>query len=290
MQGYPYSCLEQKVSKAIGTADRRAWDGVAGQMPVYLDSDGLAWYFPSPPVGLGSDVLTSYILSVANEAGYPIPDETSARMLSALDAYVQGRIKRKGYDEWSRRPDMPVRKLLAIEALARYGKATPAHLATVEISPGLWPTGAVVAWLDILQRMPDVQDRAQRIAEAEAILRTRMVASGTLTQFANEGEDYWWWLMMSPDNTAVRAVSALMDSPQWQREIPRRFREHDPAQLEQIQPGAHHHLGRFRCALSRSPGFAQSEGGRLRMGDTKADGSRRSHRERPNCLGARGRL
>jgi uncharacterized protein YfaS (alpha-2-macroglobulin family) len=224
MQSYPYSCLEQKVSKAIGTADRRAWDSVAGQMPVYLDSDGLAWYFPSPREGWGSDVLTSYILSVANEAGYPIPDETSARMLTALDAYVQGRIKRKSYDEWSHRPDLPTRKLLAIEALSRYGKATPAHLATVEISPGLWPTAAVVAWLDILQRVHDVPDRAKRIAEAEAILRTRMVASGTLTQFANEGEDYWWWMMMSPDNTAVRAVSALMDSPDWQREIPRLLR------------------------------------------------------------------
>ncbi|MFT3857654.1 MAG: MG2 domain-containing protein [Aquabacterium sp.] len=43
---YPYVCLEQKASVAIGLRDTGAWRAVASQIPLYLDEDGLANYFP----------------------------------------------------------------------------------------------------------------------------------------------------------------------------------------------------------------------------------------------------
>ena len=43
---YPFACLEQKASKAIGLKDSKLWSSVANTLPTYLDSDGLASYFP----------------------------------------------------------------------------------------------------------------------------------------------------------------------------------------------------------------------------------------------------
>ena len=43
---YPFACLEQKTSKAIGLRDGKLWQTVVAQIPSYLDGDGLASYFP----------------------------------------------------------------------------------------------------------------------------------------------------------------------------------------------------------------------------------------------------
>ena len=43
---YPFICLEQKVSKAVGLRDAALWAEVSNALPTYLDSDGLANYFP----------------------------------------------------------------------------------------------------------------------------------------------------------------------------------------------------------------------------------------------------
>jgi uncharacterized protein YfaS (alpha-2-macroglobulin family) len=224
MESYPYACLEQKVSKALGTGSQSRWEDIAGRLPTYLDPDGLAAYFTNPERGKGSVALTAYLLAVSHEGGYAIPDDPRERMIGGLVAFVEGRIKDEAKGYWSPKPDLAIRKLLAIEALSRYGRATPQQLATIPITPGLWPTGAVVDWFNIANRLNSLANRDKHLAEAEAILKTRMVGSGTLTQFANEAGDYWWWLMVSPDATAARAISALMDRPGWQREVPRLVR------------------------------------------------------------------
>lgn len=224
METYPYLCLEQRVSKAISTGDLQRWDEIGPRLGSYLDDRGLAAYFPNPRPGYGSPVLTAYLLAAAHEGGYTVPDAVLSRMLDALAAFVEGRITLDARIHWSPRQDLPMRKLQAIEALARYNRATPQQLATVPITPGLWPLGSVVDWVNILARMPTLPNRAKQLAEAETILRTRMVKSGTLTQFNNERDDYWWWMMVSPDGTAARAISALMELPAWQSEIPRLVR------------------------------------------------------------------
>jgi hypothetical protein len=66
---YPFVCLEQKTSKAVGLRDEKLWQAVLAQLPTYLDADGLASYFP-PRDGegsRGSDALTAYILAATHE-------------------------------------------------------------------------------------------------------------------------------------------------------------------------------------------------------------------------------
>jgi hypothetical protein len=90
---------------------------------------------------------------------FALPDEVRAPMERGLIAFVEGRIQR---NFWSPRKDLDVRKLAAIEALSRYGKAQGRMLSSITIAPNQWPTSAVIDWVNILKRVADVPQREQR--------------------------------------------------------------------------------------------------------------------------------
>ncbi len=217
---YPFACLEQKVSKSVGLHDAALWAAVANALPGYLDSDGLANYFPpragDPPQG--SDRLTAYLLAATHEAGFALPPAARDAMLDGLTAFVEGRIERRF---WSPRADLDVRKLAAIEALSRHGRAQARQLGSVNLTPNLWPTAAVIDWLNILRRVPGVPEAARRSEEAQQILRSRLTWGGTTLRFSNEQDDFWWWLMDSADANAARLILAVLDDPAWKDELPR---------------------------------------------------------------------
>ena len=217
---YPFACLEQKTSKAVGLADGKLWSTVANALPTYLDGDGLANYFPprAEDGPRGSDRLTAYVLAATHEAGFELPAAARDAMLAGLSAFVEGRIERKF---WSPRADLDVRKLAAIEALSRYGRAQPRMLGSVNLTPNLWPTAAVIDWLNILRRVKAVPDQARRLDEAQQILRSRLTYAGTTLKFSNEEGDFWWWLMDSADANAARLILAVLDDPAWKEDLPR---------------------------------------------------------------------
>ncbi|GAA6121892.1 MG2 domain-containing protein [Acidovorax sp. FG27] len=222
---YPFACLEQKTSKAVGLRDGKLWQALVAQLPTYLDTDGLASYFP-PQAGSadrGSDTLTAYLLAATHEAAalhpeFKLPDDARAAMERGLAAFAEGRIQR---DFWSPRKDLDMRKLAAIEALSRYGKATGRMLGSVTIAPNQWPTHTVIDWLNILKRVPDVPQRDQRLAEATQILKARLSYQGTKLVFSTEQDDYWWWLMQNGDVNTARLMLAVMDDPAWKDDMGR---------------------------------------------------------------------
>lgn len=222
---YPFSCLEQKTSKAVGMRDKALWKTVTDQLPTYLDSQGLAYYFPprEGDVDRGSDTLTAYVLAAAHEAAsldpaFALPDEARSAMLNGLVAFVEGRIQR---DFWSPRKDLDMRKLAAIEALSRYGAAQPAMLNSITIAPNQWPTHAVIDWLMVLQRMQNIPERNQRMAEASQIVRSRLSYQGTKLIFSTERDDYWWWLMHNGDTNTARLILAVINDPAWKDDMGR---------------------------------------------------------------------
>ena len=145
---YPFVCLEQKASKSLGLRDGKLWQSVAAQIPSNLDADGLAGYFP-PRDGearRGSDTLTAYLLAASHEAAsidpaFALSGDTRAPMERGLIAFVEGRLQRKF---WSPRNDLDIRKLAALEALSRYGKAQGRMLGSITIAPNQLPTHAVI--------------------------------------------------------------------------------------------------------------------------------------------------
>ncbi len=222
---YPFACLEQKTSKSIGLRDVKMWQAVLAQLPTYLDADGLANYFPprDGEANRGSDILTAYILAATQEAAalhpeFALPDEPLAAMQRGLIAFVEGRIQR---DFWSPRKDLDVRKLAALEALSRYGKAQGRMLGSITIAPNQWPTSAVIDWVSVLQRVTDLPQREQRLAEARQVLRARLSFQGTKLVFSTERDDYWWWLMTNGDVNTARLMLAVMDDPEWKDDMGR---------------------------------------------------------------------
>ena len=129
----------------------------------------------------GSDTLTAYLLAATHEAAsinpaFALPGEVRAPMERGLIAFVEGRIER---NFWSPRKDLDMRKLAAIEALSRYGKAQGRMLASVTIAPNQWPTHSVIDWMNILRRVQDIPERDKRLQEATQILRARLSYQGT---------------------------------------------------------------------------------------------------------------
>ena len=220
MSYYPYICLEQRVSKAVALQSRQQWDAIVATLPAYMDGDGLLKYFPTDELE-GDDGLTAYVLSIAQEAGWPIDPEDRGRLLQALAGFVEGRIVR---DSALPTADLSIRKLQAIDALARYGLAEPGMLDSIGLEPNLMPTSALLDWIGILERTPGVAQADAKRAEAFGILRARLNFQGTTMGFSTARSDALWWLMISEDSNANRMVLAALDRPDWRDDMPRLVR------------------------------------------------------------------
>lgn len=217
MSRYPYSCLEQQVFKAIALQDMKQWESLMKLLPTYLDRDDLVKYFPI--MYEGDDTLTAYLLAVADEAGYPIPDSLRSRMRKGLTNFVEGRVIRHSALPTS---DLSVRKLAAIEALSREGKVDKKWLDSISIEPNLWPTSAVLDWFSILKRVPQISAQAaSQTDNAEQIIRSRLNFQGATMGFSTERSDTLWWLMINGDVNANRALLALLDQANWKPDVPR---------------------------------------------------------------------
>ena len=217
---YPYTCLEQRASRAAGLGDRAAWEAVLAELPAYLDRDGLASYFPAPEgaPASGSDTLTAYLLSLAEAAALPLPREARERMLEGLAAFAEGRIRRDG---WSPRPDLTARRLAALAVLARHERASVAMVTALEIAPERLPDAAILDWIALLQRLPALPQQRMRLEHAWQVLRGRLVASGTRLELAGDAGEPMWWLMESRDGTAARLLLEVVDRPEWREDAPR---------------------------------------------------------------------
>lgn len=217
MREYAYRCLEQRASRAIVLDDDDAWQALMDELPGYLDADGLARYFPTP--GPGSEVLSTYLLAIAAADGRTIPDAAIERLRQGLVNFVEGRLDR---DSRLATADLALRKLAAIEALSRYPEGVQlTWLDSLDLEPSLWPTSALIDWIDLLQRLADYPERDARLAEALGLLRARLDLQGTRLGFTTEDDDALWWLMLSADVNANRALLAVLEREAWAEDVPR---------------------------------------------------------------------
>ncbi|MBF0516147.1 MAG: alpha-2-macroglobulin [Nitrospirae bacterium] len=201
MAHYPYSCMEQKVSKAVSLRDAAMWNTIKAEMPNYLDKDGFVKYFHN--MRYGSEVLTAYILSISHEAGYDIPQETKSKMIAALTSFVNGKAIKAAPIQSA---DLVVRKLSALEALSRHGSVDASMLTSITTDPLLLPTSALLDLTNILNRVKDIPEKDKKLKMAADTLRTRLNLQGTTMGLSTEKTDNLWWLMATPDANAVRLL------------------------------------------------------------------------------------
>ncbi len=213
MRVYPYTCLEQRVSRAVALGDPLTWNSIAADLPQYLDGEGLLKFFPE--MRDGSDLLTSYVFSIAHEAGLTIPPQSEEAMERGLRGFIAGTVVRYGVVPGA---DLPLRKIAAIEALSSAGQANAEMLGSIIIEPNLWPDATVIEWWNILLRMHGVSDRARRLAEAEQIVRSRLNWQGTAVHLSG---GHCWCLMTDAESNLLRLDLLLIDNHLWHDDVPR---------------------------------------------------------------------
>ncbi|MES2753117.1 MAG: MG2 domain-containing protein [Pseudomonadota bacterium] len=213
MGAYPYNCFEQQLSRAVALGDTGAWNRLAGAMPTYQAPDGLLRYFPSETM-TGSEALSAYVLALTSEAGLVIPEGPRAKLIAGLRAVLDGRIRNEGYG------DVRLQKAAIFAALARAGAATPAMLGQIGLTPQGMPTGILADHIAALDRVPGLANAPALRGAAEGVLRTRLVYEGGRVDLSDSANAPWW-LMSSGDESAIKALVAMLGRPGWQDEAPK---------------------------------------------------------------------
>jgi uncharacterized protein YfaS (alpha-2-macroglobulin family) len=218
MAEYPYRCLEQRASKSIVLEDQKEWDRLMGELPTYLDGDGLARYFTS--LEKGSDALTAYLLSIAHESGMKLPQNSQNRMIEGLTLFVEGKITRGTY--WQA-ADLTFRKIAAMHALSRWNAVKEEHLRPYSDPAAMttWPTSTLIDMYNIAKRFAKMPNRDQVLAKTSQALRSRLNFRGTIMGFSTEGADGMWWLMVSTDLNANTFLLSVLEDPSWKSDVPR---------------------------------------------------------------------
>ncbi len=213
MLAYPYGCFEQLLSKAVVAGDVGSWNRLAGEIPAYLDKDGLLRYFPEQRLD-GSIALTAYALSITAENGWQIPEANHEKMIAAMRSVVEGRLTR----ETGGGGDQRLEKLTALAALARNSASDAALLGQIGINPKDMQSSALADWLTATQRTPGANPNWAIQAETE--LRTRIVYEGSRIDLVDNNAAPWW-LMSTGDEVAIRVLGAILGRPGWQDETAR---------------------------------------------------------------------
>jgi uncharacterized protein YfaS (alpha-2-macroglobulin family) len=213
MAAYPYTCFEQRLSKAIALDDAGAWIALAGDMPTYQAPDGLLRYFPSDTMQ-GSEALSAYVLAITSEAGLQLPAGPREKLIAGLKAVLDGRTRNETYG------DVRQQKAAIFAALARAGAATPAMLGQVGLTPQEMPTALLADYIVALDKVPGIANAAALRGQAEGVLRSRLVYEGTRVDLS-DSNNAPWWLMSSGDESAIKALVSAIGRPGWQDETPK---------------------------------------------------------------------
>lgn len=215
MTAYPYNCFEQQLSRAVALGDAGRWSALAGAIPTYMDGDGLLRYFPSEQMN-GSPELTAYALASTAAAGFIVPDAPKARMIAALTNVVEGRLSRDILGPGNAGPI----KVAALAALARNGASTPALVGAIDMVPADMSTATLADWMTAIDRTAGLGNAPQLRAVAERMLRSRLVYEGTRLDLADRANAPWW-MMVSNDEMAIKAMDAVLGRKGWESEVPR---------------------------------------------------------------------
>ncbi len=198
---YPYTCLEQQISKAIGLGDKNLWEQVQRNLGSFIDADGLLKFFPQ--MRYGSPALTAYAVSISEEAGFTWAAGRADSLREALKRFVDGKIQSQDFVMPG--DQLLYRKIMALEAISRTDESAALSLKNYDIQAELLPHNTLIDLLNIMSRTKDssMQDMKQEVIQQ---LQSRLRLSGT--QYGLAGEEYnrISTLLSTPDGNAARLL------------------------------------------------------------------------------------
>ena len=206
MRRYPYTCLEQRVSRAVALGDDEAWiEIVTRACPRTRTATGCSSTSRRMRAGQrGADRLRAVARGHAPAAPLPgdVRDGHAGRRSPASST--------ARLDASSRMADLPLRKLAALEALSRHGKATRGAARHARRRAGaLADVGAARLVERAAPRARCSRPGARGWREAEQQVRARLDLSGTTLRFSTASQDDLWWLMTGSggERGATRAAA-----------------------------------------------------------------------------------
>lgn len=224
LTNYPFQSLESQVSAAAASGDKKAWDLAMRRLPAYLDSEGLVMYYPSSSVSRGSDILTAYVLSVAKYAGLEVPQDLQGKMIEGLTRVIEGKSKgaRAGGETAN---DLFIRRVNAIEVLARYGVAQTVWLTSLpKIAPQQIPTQTLINLVSTYSSLTSAPARQAKLVEYQSAITGRLTLVGTGAKFSNDSLRPFYSLS-SVDTDQVRLILVLATNPElatgWKAVLPK---------------------------------------------------------------------
>lgn len=102
-----------------------------------------------------------------------------------------------------------------------YAIAGRESLTSIDIRPDIWPTSAVLDWIEVLKHTPGIPEKDKKIKSAANILKSRLNLQGTTMNVSTEATDMMYWLMISGDGNAARILMTSMDLEGWRDDVPR---------------------------------------------------------------------
>ncbi|NNM51454.1 MAG: hypothetical protein HKM02_04405 [Pseudomonadales bacterium] len=217
LQIYPYRCMEQRVSIALGTGNRAMWDEAMGLLPAYLDPDGLVTFWPVSALPSGSLFLTNHLLQLSYYSGWPIPEALRERMLSALTNYAQGKTS---YNfPYHTLLDDDYRRLEVSSTLALYGRFQASYLEGMHKDPTQWDASMLVNWMQLLRHAQYMPRQEALLDHAQNLLRAHLIRQGTILVLDNRHFN-WWWLFTDNSTTMAKLMLQTLDLPAWKEDQP----------------------------------------------------------------------
>jgi len=214
MREYPFTCLEQKVSKAIVLDDKKEREAILNELPSYLDADGLLKYFPNSP--WGDEILTATVLVLLHEAGWKIPKDSFERMKTGLNRYLDGNLIRYRQYDFN---DSLLRRIQILESLSRY-ESVGFRLSGLDPDIKLLPNSTLLQWIQLLKRETGFPSQKAFLQKAEENLRARLNLQGSEMTLQDKRGDLWW-LMRDKDLDSATFISYASESDLYKQDLGR---------------------------------------------------------------------
>ncbi len=217
MLEYPFTCLEQEVSRAVALDDRELWRALSSTLPTYRSAGGLLSFFPR--LQRGSVELTAYVVAMAHATGWSLGDSELESALAALARFVDGGLDASFETSTN---NLPLLKLIALEALSRHERVDAAQLDSITFEPELWPTQSVLDAWSIYTRQPSLPAAEERRATCERILKSRLRAQSTTLDFGANSQG--GGMLTCDDAAATRLALHLAEFSLWGDDLTRTVR------------------------------------------------------------------
>ncbi|MCT8332969.1 MG2 domain-containing protein [Leptospira sp. 85282-16] len=211
---YPYYCMEQRVSKAIGLKSSVLWSEVLSDLNSFLDYDGLVKYFAR--MEHGSEILTAYVLTSAQLTNQKIPEDVLGKMIAGLQGYAEGRVNGERYRFGA---DAIIRKIIVWEALTRYQTYEWEQVRPIFDGLEFLPTASLIDLSEIWGRVNGSDSSVK--SRLTSTLRSRLNIQGSEFVIADSGFTNPWWILGSRDYTMAKFLLWSFSEPSYKKDMPR---------------------------------------------------------------------